>query len=66
MSLTIIRTGLAQPLEQIVGLDVAEEVARDLVDTGTATWGPDYEIPPALCLLLDLEIAASLIRPAHC
>lgn len=56
MSLTIVRTDLVRPLEQIVGADIDEDAAYELVTAGKATWGPETEIPPALYLLIDFEL----------
>jgi hypothetical protein len=56
VSLTIIRNDLSQPLELIIGQDVAADQAEALVASGAAVPGPDYELPPAIYLLVDVEI----------
>jgi hypothetical protein len=54
--LTIIRTDVAAPCEQIVGGDVSEGHAEALIEWGRAVPGPDYQLPPAICLLQDLDL----------
>jgi hypothetical protein len=46
MSMTIIRRDLLRPLEQIVGLDVSEDDADQLVASGKAEYRPKLEPPP--------------------
>ena len=43
-------------VEQIVGCDLSEAHARAMVEWGQATWGPAYDLPPALYLLEDLDM----------
>lgn len=53
---TIIRHDLARPLEMIVGADIAVEDADALLESGAAEPGPEYELPPAVYLLMAVEI----------
>ena len=53
---TIVRRRGGREWESVIGQDVSEERARDLVESGGAEWGPDRQLPPALYLAIDLEI----------
>jgi hypothetical protein len=45
-AMTIIRRDLLRPLTQIVGLDVSEDDAEQLIASGAAERGPKLEAPP--------------------
>jgi hypothetical protein len=52
---TILRLDVARPFEQVPGLDISEDDAEALVAAGAAEWR-EYELPPAMTLLMDLEV----------
>ena len=65
MTLTIIRThvggrALCRPLEAIVGQDISEGEAEQLVSSGDAEPGPEYQLPPAVYLLRAITIGGVL------
>jgi hypothetical protein len=49
--------------ELIVGQDVDEDRAADMVDSGAWRWGPEHELPPALYLRIELEIRGFVRSP---
>jgi hypothetical protein len=50
---TIVRGDMPLRIVQIVGLDVDEGVAEALVACGQAAWGPEYEAPPAVYVIVE-------------
>ena len=64
--LTITRTDLLKPIEVIVEQDVSAEEAEQLVDDGAAVWGPEYEIPAAIYLAVELTQPLVELRRDSC